>query len=100
MSFGLTPCQAACLAYIKAETEAGHSPSFEQIKIHLGLASKSGVHRLIQGLKERGHVAYIPGRHRSLTVVEPLDALSTGHLLAMGDRITGILAKRRSEAAA
>lgn len=100
MAYGLTKCQSDLLAYLKAETEAGHAPSYEQIKTHLGLASKSGVHRLVAGLKERGHVSCIPGRARTLTVVEPLEALSTGHLLSMADRITGILAKRRSEAEA
>lgn len=64
--FGLTPLQRKTLDFIKAGTEHGQSPSFEEIRRHLGLCSKSGVARLVDGLVERGCVDRLPRRARSL----------------------------------
>jgi repressor LexA len=45
------------------------SPSFDEMKDALGLKSKSGVHRLITGLEERGFIRRLPHRARALEVM-------------------------------
>lgn len=65
----MTPQQKRLLDAIEELTVEGVSPSYEQLMERLGLASKSGVHRLVQALKERGVLSDIPGRARSLSIV-------------------------------
>jgi repressor LexA len=48
----------------------GVSPSFEEMKDALDLKSKSGVHRLISALEERGFLRRLPNRARALEVVK------------------------------
>jgi repressor LexA len=50
--------------------ETGVSPSFEEMKEALDLKSKSGVHRLISALEERGFIRRLPNRARALEVVK------------------------------
>ena len=50
--------------------ETGVSPSFEEMKDALDLKSKSGVHRLISALEERGFIRRLPNRARALEVVQ------------------------------
>jgi repressor LexA len=50
--------------------ESGVSPSFEEMKEALDLKSKSGVHRLISALEERGFLRRLPNRARALEVVK------------------------------
>jgi repressor LexA len=50
--------------------ESGISPSFEEMKDALDLKSKSGVHRLISALEERGFIRRLPNRARALEVVK------------------------------
>ncbi|MDD2325545.1 MAG: transcriptional repressor LexA [Alphaproteobacteria bacterium] len=53
----------------------GVPPSFDEMKTALGLRSKSGIHRLITGLEERGFVRRLPHRARALEVLRlPDDA--------------------------
>jgi len=47
----------------------GVSPSFDEMKEALGLKSKSGIHRLITGLEERGFLRRLPHRARALEVI-------------------------------
>ncbi|PZO64586.1 MAG: hypothetical protein DI498_10890 [Paracoccus denitrificans] len=47
----------------------GTAPTYQQMADALGLASKSGVHRLLIGLEERGAIARLPYRHGSVKVV-------------------------------
>lgn len=49
--------------------ENGVSPSFDEMKDALGLRSKSGIHRLITGLEERGFIRRLAHRARALEVV-------------------------------
>ena len=49
--------------------EDGVSPSFEEMKESIGLKSKSGIHRLISGLEERGFIRRLPNRARALEVL-------------------------------
>ncbi len=49
--------------------EDGVSPSFEEMKEAVGLKSKSGIHRLISALEERGFIRRLPNRARALEVL-------------------------------
>ncbi len=67
----LTRKQHELLLYIhKHLGETGVSPSFEEMKEALDLKSKSGVHRLISALEERGFIRRLPNRARALEVVK------------------------------
>lgn len=58
--------------------ETGVSPSFDEMKDALDLASKSGIHRLITALEERGFLRRLPHRARALEVIKlPQDATTT-----------------------
>src|SRR5271170_1242996 len=50
--------------------EQGVSPSFDEMKEALDLKSKSGIHRLITGLEERGFIRRLPHRARALEVLK------------------------------
>lgn len=50
--------------------DSGVSPSFEEMKDALSLKSKSGVHRLISALEERGYLRRLPNRARALEVLK------------------------------
>ncbi len=67
----LTRKQQELLLYIDAKLkEGGVSPSFEEMKEALDLKSKSGVHRLISALEERGFIRRLPNRARALEVLK------------------------------
>ncbi len=66
----LTRKQYELLIFIdKYLKKTGVSPSFDEMKDALGLASKSGIHRLILGLEERGFIRRLPHRARALEVL-------------------------------
>src|SRR5262252_9819688 len=66
----LTRKQQELLLFINQRlSDGGVSPSFEEMKEALGLKSKSGIHRLIGGLEERGFIRRLPHRARALEVV-------------------------------
>jgi repressor LexA len=66
----LTKKQYELLVYIdKNLNDTGVSPSFDEMKDALGLASKSGIHRLITGLEERGFIRRLPYRARALEIL-------------------------------
>jgi len=66
----LTAKQHELLLYIQRKLEeTGISPSFEEMKDALDLKSKSGVHRLISALEERGFIHRLPNRARALEVL-------------------------------
>ena len=56
--------------------ESGIPPSFDEMKDALGLSSKSGIHRLIKALDERGFIRRLPNRARALEVVRLPESLS------------------------
>lgn len=67
----LTRKQHELLTYIHERLgETGVSPSFEEMKEALDLKSKSGVHRLISALEERGFIRRLPNRARALEVLK------------------------------
>src|SRR5688572_16630747 len=49
--------------------ESGVPPSFDEMKDALDLKSKSGIHRLITALEERGFIRRLPNRARALEVI-------------------------------
>lgn len=71
----LTKKQHELLAFINERvTETGVSPSFDEMKDALSLRSKSGVHRLITALEERGFIRRLPNRARALEVLRMPEA--------------------------
>src|SRR4051812_36364028 len=71
----LTRKQSELLTYIQDRLkESGVSPSFEEMKDALALKSKSGVHRLISALEERGFIRRLPNRARALEVIRVPEA--------------------------
>lgn len=56
--------------------EQGVPPSFEEMKEALDLKSKSGIHRLIMGLEERGFIRRLANRARALEVLKLPESLS------------------------
>ena len=75
----LTAKQHELLLFIQRKLEeSGISPSFEEMKEALDLKSKSGVHRLISALEERGFIRRLPNRARALEVVKLPDSSVPG----------------------
>ncbi|KRA83452.1 transcriptional repressor LexA [Altererythrobacter sp. Root672] len=73
----LTAKQHELLRYIQVKLEeTGISPSFEEMKEALDLKSKSGVHRLISALEERGFIRRLPNRARALEVLRQPENVS------------------------
>ena len=67
----LTKKQHELLMFINQRLAAtGVAPSFDEMKDALTLRSKSGIHRLISGLEERGFIRRLPHRARALEVVK------------------------------
>lgn len=67
----LTRKQRELLRYINDRlAEDGICPSFDEMKEAVGLKSKSGVHRLITALEERGFIRRLPHRARALEVIK------------------------------
>ncbi|HUC70909.1 MAG TPA: transcriptional repressor LexA [Stellaceae bacterium] len=79
----LTAKQRELLLFINQRlTATGVSPSFDEMKDALRLKSKSGIHRLVSGLEERGFIRRLPHRARALEVVKlPEESAAPG-----GDR--------------
>lgn len=78
----LTRKQQELLLFIQQHlSQGGVSPSFDEMKDALGLKSKSGIHRLITGLEERGFIRRLPHRARALEVVKLPEGVGgdTGH---------------------
>jgi len=66
----LTKKQHELLVFIDGRLrDSGVSPSFDEMKDALGLRSKSGIHRLITGLEERGFIRRLPHRARALEIL-------------------------------
>ena len=72
----LTRKQLELLDFInKRMTRDGVPPSFDEMKEALDLRSKSGIHRLITALEERGFIRRLPHRARALEIVKLPEAL-------------------------
>lgn len=72
----LTAKQQELLIFIQRRLEEGGvSPSFDEMKDALDLRSKSGIHRLISALEERGFIRRLPNRARALEVLKMPDGV-------------------------
>src|SRR5690242_13708929 len=84
----LTRKQFELLRFIHERlTEAGVPPSFDEMKDALDLRSKSGIHRLITALEERGFIRRLPNRARAIEVIKLPD--SVAHGIGGGSRARG-----------
>jgi len=67
----LTKKQKNLLLFINKKLRAsGVSPSYEEMKVSLNLKSKSGIHRLISALEERGFIRRLAHKARALEVIK------------------------------
>lgn len=81
----LTKKQYELLLFIRDRlSQSGVSPSFDEMKEALKLKSKSGVHRLITALEERGFIRRLPHRARALEVVKLPEAATARATTAAG----------------
>src|SRR6516225_6305213 len=75
----LTRKQSELLRYIHERLkETGVPPSFDEMKDALDLRSKSGIHRLIMALEERGFIRRLPNRARAIEVIKLPDSVAHG----------------------
>jgi len=73
----LTPKQKELLMFIHERVkESGVPPSFDEMKDALDLRSKSGIHRLITALEERGFIRRLPHRARALEILKLPESVS------------------------
>ena len=73
----LTRKQFELLRFINERLkEAGVPPSFDEMKDALDLRSKSGIHRLITALEERGFIRRLPNRARAIEVIKLPDSVT------------------------
>lgn len=88
----LTAKQHELIRFIQQRLEeTGISPSFEEMKEALDLKSKSGVHRLISALEERGFLRRLPNRARALEVIrEPGDTTPARAAAPLSDNVVAM----------
>ena len=83
----LTRKQMELLEFIHARTRRdGVPPSFDEMKEALSLRSKSGIHRLITALEERGFIRRLAHRARAIEIVRLPEAMERGLRVVDGDR--------------
>ena len=72
----MTKRQQDALNYIRSfvYVNDGIAPTYTQIAAGIGLVHKSGIHRIITGLEERGHIRRLPNRHRAIVVIDRVAA--------------------------
>src|SRR6516165_8852610 len=99
----LTRKQKELLVLIRDRLAAdGVPPSFDEMKDALGLRSKSGIHRLITGLEERGFIKRLPHRARALEITRLPEAVEAKPVKTSGrkTRLAGNLPDMAAIAAA
>jgi repressor LexA len=75
----LTSTQKELLLFINERLkESGVPPSYDEMKEALDLRSKSGIHRLITALEERGFIRRLPHRARALEIIKMPEGIHTG----------------------
>ncbi len=75
----MTQKQRDLLEFIQKRLDRdGVPPSFDEMRIALDLKSKSGIHRLITALEERGFIRRLAHRARAIEIVKLPDAMNTG----------------------
>lgn len=95
----LTKKQRELLLFIHARVSQGEIvPSFDEMKDALGLKSKSGIHRLITALVERGYLERLPNRARALEIkrlpdTKPPLSNDNAHVLMSTDATIPLMGK-------
>mgnify|MGYP003308605636 FL=1 len=85
----LTRKQLDLLNYInKHLNKDGIPPSFDEMKEALDLRSKSGIHRLITALEERGFIRRLAHRARAIEIVKLPDSLETNNKVTKLSRVS------------
>ena len=75
----LTRKQSELLTYLSDHMQQHDvPPSFDEMRDALGLASKSGIHRLVSGLEERGYIRRLANRARAIEILKPVTAAAGG----------------------
>jgi len=94
----LTRKQLELLRFIHERLkESGVPPSFDEMKDALDLRSKSGIHRLITALEERGFIRRLPNRARAIEVIKLPDTVAHGVGRRGFNVIEGNLGRVRAE---
>jgi repressor LexA len=101
ITYGLTFQQRKCLTFLRAYIERnGMSPSYEEIAGAMGVASKGRVFQLINQLEQRGKIARLPGRSRSIVVCEADDPYTADAIAKLPrDRFKSLIAACNEEIA-
>jgi hypothetical protein len=87
MSISLTPKQRQLFEFIReAIAVDGCCPSYLEMQQALGLAGKSGIHRLIIGLEQRGAIRRLPNKARAIEIVEQGNRQSLPRIVACAKR--------------
>lgn len=85
----LTPKQKELLLYIHDRLQdTGVPPSYDEMKEALDLRSKSGIHRLITALEERGFIRRLPHRARALEIVKLPEGGNNGRRISAQPRFS------------
>ena len=67
----MTEQQARVLAFIRSFwADHGFAPSYANISENVGIASRSGVHRVVHALRERGYLTLSPNRARAIRLTD------------------------------
>jgi SOS-response transcriptional repressor LexA len=88
----LTAKQTRLLTYLRSRATA---PSFEEMMNALGLKSKSGVHRLVTALEERGYIKRIANRARCIELLPEPSLPDENTLSGLPTKALAIEARRR-----
>jgi SOS-response transcriptional repressor LexA len=71
MKAGLTKRQAKLLAFIRSHiVEKGHSPTYAEMCVFLGITSRSTIHYILRLIEARGHVRLTPHKSCSVELVD------------------------------
>lgn len=92
----LTKKQRDLLLFIHERLQKeGIPPSYDEMKDALGLHSKSGIHRLVNALEERGFLKRLPNRARAIEILRLPEAFSSGGALG-SNVVSGAFGKEKS----
>ncbi len=85
----LTRKQHELLAFlVKSSNNSEVTPSFDEMREAVGLASKSGIHRLVTALEERGYIRRLPNKARAIEILRtPLSLQDETLTIAEADNI-------------
>lgn len=71
--FNMTPTQTRLLGFMREYLAAnGLIPTYDEMCVAMGVASKSNITRLVKGLEQRGFISRIPGCARAIRINEPV----------------------------